>query len=169
MDQKSSAAQVAIQVFLRTFKLTLNILSHKSSDHSFIANIQDVRSIGKLAKTSQLQQSKYVVIKMDELSFLIVHCLGENPERKKRKERRFSQEDNKRGLPICHIVFSCNDSIFKRFRWRRTPSSTFSPHRLWRKMESWKTMKTRFKKNSQRKFSRPYLFCMAYSFRPPWL
>ena len=69
------------------------------------ANIQDVRLIGKLAKTSQLQQSKYVGIKMDELSFLIVHCLGENPERKKRKERRFSQEDNKRGLPICHIVF----------------------------------------------------------------
>ena len=94
MDQKSSAAQVAIQVFLRTFKLTLIILSHKSRDYSLIANIQDVRLIGKLAKTSQLQQSKYVLLKMDEIFFLIVHCLGENPERKERKERRFSQENN---------------------------------------------------------------------------
>ena len=40
----------------------------------------------------------------DEL--ILANCLGENPEWKERKERRFSQEDNKGGFFI-----SCNDLI----------------------------------------------------------
>ena len=60
---------------------------------------------------SQLRQSKYVLLTMDYLEdeLILANCLGENPEWKERKERRFSQEDNKGGFFI-----SCNDLICTR-------------------------------------------------------
>ena len=38
----------------------------------------------------------------DEL--ILANCLGENPEWKERKERRFSKEDNKGGLPYLPLL-----------------------------------------------------------------
>ena len=55
---------------------------------------------------SQLRQSKYVLLTMDYLEdeLNLANCLGENPEWKERKERRFSKEDNKGGLPYLPLL-----------------------------------------------------------------
>ena len=55
---------------------------------------------------SQLRQSKYVLLTMDYLEdeLILANCLGENPEWKERKERRFSKEDNKGGLPYLPLL-----------------------------------------------------------------
>ena len=110
MDQRLSAAQVAIQSLSSNIQVDIpNALPHscaKASLYSFISNIQDVRLIGRLAKMLQLRQSKYVLLTMDYLEdeLILANCLGENPEWKERKERRFSQEDNKGGSSHLHLL-----------------------------------------------------------------